>query len=129
MKKTLQILNIVAFLSNGNINYFSNTGAINGETMSSVSAEYENLFTPAGYAFSIWGLIYLALAGFVVYQIVSARGRETAAKIGWWFMISCLLNIVWIFAWLNHQIGLIGHNYGVVAYFFDHDHFPNTDGT
>lgn len=108
MKKTLQVLNIIAFLLVVAVNYFSNTGAINGETMGSVSAEYENLFTPAGYAFSIWGLIYFALAGFVIYQIVSSRGREQVIKIGWWFVISCVLNIAWIFAWLNHFTGLSG---------------------
>lgn len=106
MSKTLRIANIIGFLLMVAANYFANTGAINGETMSSVSAEYENLFTPAGYAFSIWGLIYFALAGFVVFQLVSSRGREEAEKIGWWFVVSCALNIFWIFAWLNHQIGL-----------------------
>lgn len=106
MKKLLQILNIVAFLLVIAFNYISNTGAINGETMGTVSAEYNNLFTPAGYAFSIWGLIYLSLAGFVIYQIVSIRGRAEAEKIGWWFIISSVLNIAWIFAWLNHLLGL-----------------------
>ncbi|MGI0107739.1 tryptophan-rich sensory protein [Salinimicrobium sp. WS361] len=106
MKKTIQIANIIAFLLMVVLNYLSNTGAINGETMGSVSAEYENLFTPAGYAFSIWGLIYLGLAGFVTYQIVSSRGRQIAARIGWWFVITCLLNISWIFAWLNHLTAL-----------------------
>lgn len=106
MKKILQISNIVAFGVMVAANYFSNTGAINGETMASVSAEYENLFTPAGYAFSIWGLIYLGLAGFVTFQMVTSRGREIAARIGWWFVISCILNISWIFAWLNFLTGL-----------------------
>lgn len=106
MNKLLKIANIVAFLLMVGVNYYSNTGAINGETMASVSAEYENLFTPAGYAFSIWGVIYLALAGFVVFQLINKRGREAAEKIGWWFVISCTLNIAWIFAWLNHFTGL-----------------------
>ena len=105
MKKTLQFTNILTFLAMVAVNYYSNTGAINGETMASISAEYENLFTPAGYAFSIWGLIYLGLAGFVVFQAVSGKGKESAAKIGWWFVISCILNISWIFAWLNHLVG------------------------
>ena len=106
MKRILPILNIVAFLLVVILNYFSNTGAINGETMGSVSAEYENLFTPAGYAFSIWGLIYFALAAFVVFQKVNSDGRAEAGKIGWWFVITCILNITWIFAWLNHFTGL-----------------------
>ena len=106
MKKTLQIFNMLVFLLVIAVNYYSNTGAINGETMGSVSAEYENLFTPAGYAFSIWGLIYLVLAAFVVFQISSSRGRAQAEKIGWWFIISSVLNTAWIFAWLNHYVAL-----------------------
>lgn len=106
MKKSLQVLNILAFLAMVAFNYISNTGIINGETMGSVSAEYQNLFTPAGYAFSIWGVIYLGLAAFVVFQVVSKRGREVASKIGWWFVITCILNIMWIFSWLYHLPGV-----------------------
>ncbi len=102
--KTLQISNIIAFVVMVAFNYISNTGFINGETMASVSAEYENLFTPAGYAFSIWGLIYLGLGVFVVFQAISVRGEKLVSKIGWWFVISCSLNVSWIFAWLYHYI-------------------------
>ena len=59
MKKNFQILNAVALVATVVINYLSNTGVFNGETMATISAKYQNLFTPAGYAFSIWGLIYL----------------------------------------------------------------------
>jgi len=67
MKKIYQITNGVALVITVIINYLSNTGIFNGETMATVSAKYQNLFTPAGYAFSIWGLIYLGLFGFVIY--------------------------------------------------------------
>lgn len=106
MKKVLQVSNVLAFLLMVGVNYISNTGVINGESLGSVSAEYKNLFTPAGYAFSIWGLIYLALAAFVVFQVISVKGWEAAKQIGWWFVVSCALNITWIFAWLNHLTGL-----------------------
>ncbi|MHA6280711.1 tryptophan-rich sensory protein [Salinimicrobium sp. CAU 1759] len=102
--KTLQIANIIAFIAMVALSYISNTGFINGETMASVSAEYKNLFTPAGYAFSIWGLIYLGLGVFVIFQAISVRGKKLVPKIGWWFVISCLLNMSWIFAWLYHYI-------------------------
>ena len=106
MKKTLQVANLVAFIFMVAFNYISNTGFINGETMASVSAEYQNLFTPAGYAFSIWGLIYLGLGAYVIFQTISVRGKKLVPKIGWWFVISCLLNVSWIFAWLFHLIDL-----------------------
>lgn len=106
MNKALRIINIVAFLLMVGVNYLSNTGAINGETMASVSAEYENLFTPSGFAFSIWGVIYLSLSGFVIFQVVKPKGRIVAKEIGWWFVISCGLNIAWIFSWLHDLTGL-----------------------
>lgn len=110
MKKTLQILNGIAFVSMIFINYLSNTGLINENTNASVSQSYENLFTPAGYAFSIWGIIYLLLLGFVIYQGLGlfnkTRDNDTATKIGWWFVFSCVANSLWIFAWL-HEFLLI----------------------
>lgn len=110
MKKLLAVGNIIALLATIAVNYISNTGAINGNTMATVSAKYENLFTPAGYAFAIWGFIYLALFGFVVYQSLSLFGHErpkaVVSKVGVWFLLSCVANIAWIFAWLNEYIGL-----------------------
>ena len=109
MKKILAIGNIIAFLLTLAVNYISNTGAINGNTMSTISAKYENLFTPAGYAFSIWGLIYLMLLGFVVYQSLALFGhnrpQKVVSKVGGWFILSCVANICWIFAWLYEYLG------------------------
>jgi hypothetical protein len=108
MKKTLQVLNIIAFLVVLAVNYISNTGAIAGETMATISAKYENLFTPAGYAFSIWGVIYLFLLGFVIFQardLFSKQDKENVSlQVGWWFVISCVANVLWIFAWLNEYL-------------------------
>ena len=110
MRKILQIGNLLAFVLVLLVNYISNTGVINGETMASVSAKYSNLFTPAGYAFSIWGVIYLFLLGFVIYQAKDLFSKKSVGdlveKIGWWFVISCVANIAWIFAWLNEYLGL-----------------------
>jgi hypothetical protein len=110
MKKLLSILNIFFFILMVILNYVSNTGIINGNTMATVSAKYENLFTPAGYAFSIWGLIYLGLLGFVIFQAWAVFKQKKFArvvgKVGWWFILSCLANISWIFAWLYEEIGI-----------------------
>ncbi|MDR3008929.1 MAG: hypothetical protein LBV59_13395 [Sphingobacterium sp.] len=104
MKKVYQIVNGIALVITVIINYLSNTGIFNGETMATISAKYQNLFTPSGYAFSIWGIIYLGLMGFVVYY--GPFAKQTAEKdkvtlnIGWWFLISCLTNSLWVIAWL-----------------------------
>lgn len=110
MKKTLQIFNAIAFVVTIAINYLSTTGIFNGETMASVSAKYQNLFTPAGYAFSIWGVIYLSLAAFIFYQARSLFKKSSndslVMEIGWWFIISCIANSLWVLFWLYGYIGL-----------------------
>ena len=110
MQKTLSVVNIIALIITIILNYLSNTGIFNGNTMSTVSARYQNYFTPAGYAFSIWGLIYLGLAAFVIYHAIIAfknsHEKNVVLKVGWWFVISCLANSAWIFAWLYDYTGL-----------------------
>ena len=110
MKKTLQILNGVALIVTIIINYLSNTGIFNGNTMAMVSGKYHNYFTPAGYAFSIWGLIYLGLIAFVIYQARSlwkkVEDEWPVLEIGWWFIISCVANSLWVIAWLYDYIGI-----------------------
>lgn len=110
MKKTLQIANFLALAATVFINYYASAGLLNGTTMGEISARYQSLFTPAGYAFSIWGLIYLMLAGFAIYQ---ARGLfkrvendDFVLQIGWWFVISCAANSSWIVAWIYDFTGL-----------------------
>lgn len=110
MKKVLQIANGIAFVATVFMNYLSNTGALNNTTIGEVSGNYNTLFTPAGYAFSIWGLIYLLLLGFTIYQgrslFVKVRDDTFVLKTGWWFVISCIGNSAWIFCWLYGYIGL-----------------------
>ena len=106
MKKTLQIANGFFLVFTIIFNYLSNTGIFNGKTIANVSNQFHNLFTPAGYAFSIWGVIYILLIGFVFYTGKSLFKPENnkadsfVEKIGWWFVISCLANCAWIITWL-----------------------------
>lgn len=110
MKKTFQISNGIALVSTIIINYLSNTGKVNNATIGDVSKEFNSLFTPAGYAFSIWGFIYLLLIGFAVYQgrslFVKVKNDDFILKTGWWFVISCIFNSAWVFAWLYGYTGL-----------------------
>lgn len=109
-KRFYAIGNGLAFGATIAMNYLSNTGIINGQTIGGVSANYDNLFTPASYAFSIWGLIYLLLLGFMLYQGKSLLGKlkhdDFILRIGPWFMISCLANSLWVICWLNGWLGL-----------------------
>lgn len=111
MKKTLQIANGFALVFTIVFNYLSNTGIFNGKTIGDISAETDNFFTPAGYAFSIWGLIYILLLGFVFYtgrSLFNSKKNNAASfvvKVGWWFVISCVANCMWIVSWLYGYTG------------------------
>lgn len=109
MKKTLQITNGIALVSTIIINYLSNTGLLNNTTIGEVSGGLRTLFTPAGYAFSIWGLIYFMLLGFIIYQgrslFVKVNDDAFVLKVGWWFILSCLANSLWVFSWIYGYTG------------------------
>lgn len=99
--------NIAAFALVIVVNVLSNALPINGQSMPEISATYPSLFTPAGFAFSIWGVIYLALAVFIIYQALPAqRDDQDLARISRLFQINCLANTAWIFAWHYNLLAL-----------------------
>lgn len=92
--------NIAALVLVLAVNTWSGVAPINDQSMTEISAKYPSLFTPAGFTFSIWGLIYLALIGFVVYQALpSQRSNSTIARVSPWFQVNCLANAAWLIAW------------------------------
>lgn len=105
----MQIGNIIALIVVIAINYLSNTGIIAQQTIGEVSDDLNNLFTPAGYTFSIWGLIYLLLVGFAIYQGRSLWNKTAddsfVLNVGGWFITSCVANCLWIVCWLNLWVG------------------------
>lgn len=104
MKKQLQVANGIALVSTVIINYLSNTGLFNNTTIGAVSDGYKSIFTPAGYTFAIWGLIYILLLVFVIYQgrslFVTVKENKVVENTGWWFVLSCVFNCLWVFAWI-----------------------------
>lgn len=105
--KSRHILNIVTLVIVLVVNTLASTLPLNGMDTGQISDSIPSLFTPAGYVFSIWGVIYLALIAFAVYQALPAqRNNPRLQKIGWWFVISNLFNSAWIFAWHYLQFGL-----------------------
>jgi hypothetical protein len=101
--RLLSVLNLLGFLGTVVVNGLANALPIGGKNTGELSDLYPNLFVPAGLTFSIWGIIYVLLAIFVVYGLVTAfrKDAETAfnGKAGIYFFLSCLANIGWIFAW------------------------------
>lgn len=92
--------NIVALVIVITVNSLANILRFGGNTTGEVSDKYYSLFTPAGFTFAIWSLIYLLLAIFVVYQsLPSQRDNESLARISVWFKVGCAANALWMFAW------------------------------
>ncbi len=88
------------------VNWLSVVGKINGVSTAAVSDAYPTMITPKGYTFSIWGIIYLLLLVYVLFQLFSKDlGKDgRMSKISFWFVLSCVANIGWIFAWHYRQI-------------------------
>jgi benzodiazapine receptor len=97
----LKWINIVAFALTVAVNGLAgSTTVLGGKLTAEISDANPTLITPAGYVFSIWGIIYVLLGIFVVFQALpSQRGRDYQERIGWLFVSSCLLNIAWLFLW------------------------------
>jgi hypothetical protein len=76
------------------------TTIIGGRNTAQISDANPTLITPAGYVFSIWGVIYVLLGVFAVYQALpSQRGSQFQSRIGWLFVLSSIANMVWLFLW------------------------------
>jgi benzodiazapine receptor len=95
-----QATNIIAVIATIVINGLANAIPFNGLTTAEISDRFQVYFVPAGYVFSIWGLIYLALIGFAVYQVLPGqRENPRLQSVGYLFALSSLANIVWLFLW------------------------------
>jgi hypothetical protein len=96
----LQIGNILAFAATLIVNGLSSAAVLGGKTTAEISDQYFTLITPAGYVFSIWGIIYVLLGVFVVYQALpSQKSKPFQTQISGLFILSSLFNIGWIFLW------------------------------
>jgi len=95
-----QTINVVALIVTLIVNYLANALPINGQTTAAISDRFPVFFVPAGYVFAIWGVIYLALSAFAVYQALpSQRANPLLRRVGYLFAATCVVNSTWIFLW------------------------------
>lgn len=104
----VKILVVLTYLAMVGVNYLANSLPLNGRRTGDVSNAYPSLFTPAGYTFAIWGVIYLLLGAHVLYQLFGDRDGHPALlnRVGVLFSISSLANTAWVFAWHYDRIAL-----------------------
>lgn len=103
MHQSLRVFNLLFFIAMIVVNALGELLPLGIGSTGAISAKYPNLFTPAPLTFSIWGLIYLLLAAFIIYQLNmggnSTTSTQLVAAIGGWFIFSCIMNIGWMISW------------------------------
>lgn len=98
--KAHQISTVLATLVTITINALANILPLNGLETGVISDRFDIFFVPAGYVFSIWGLIYLALLAYTVYQVLPSQAENPVLKkIAPYYWIASAANSVWIFLW------------------------------
>lgn len=110
MKKTLAILNLLSVILVIVVNYVSQALRLNDTTIGEISRKYDNLFTPASYAFAIWGIIFLGLLAYGIFQVrrafFSNKPSEFIQQTGYWFVMANVLNSLWVIAFVYDYTGL-----------------------
>ncbi len=103
-QKIKQVLVIIATFGVIFVNYLAATGRINNTETGAVSDQFPTIITPAGYAFSIWSLIYIGLIAFSIYQMLPSKTARFA-NIRTLYILNCAANCVWIYLWHYGYIG------------------------
>jgi hypothetical protein len=94
------IVNLIGLVVTLVVNTLAVTLPLAGRSTAEISDSFAILFVPAGYVFSIWSLIYLALIGFSVFQALPGQQNNRWVRAtGWWFALSGLANSLWIVFW------------------------------
>lgn len=89
------IATVVTFLLTLAVNGAANALPLNGQTTAAISDRSHVFVIPAGYVFGIWGVIYIGLGAYTVYQTMHADD-PVVRRLGWLPAISNVLNAAWI---------------------------------
>jgi len=103
----LRIGNIACVIATMAVHTLANLLPINGHKTVDLFDLHPNLVSPIGLTFLIWGPIYLLMFVYAVKQygrLFRPEGDSVTETIGGWFMLSCLANMSWIFAWHFEQV-------------------------
>jgi tryptophan-rich sensory protein len=104
VERVLVVLATVAVVA---INALAGAGLLNDVSTGEVARRFDLPYTPAGYAFAIWSLIYLGLTAFTVAQAVPSRwpsSRLDAIRPA--YVFSSVANGAWLWFW--HHEALLG---------------------
>jgi hypothetical protein len=102
MKKGMfrQIVVVTTVIITIAINALANILPFNGLETGQISDKFQVYFVPSGYVFSIWGLIYIGLIAYAIFQALpSQRDNPRLVGISGLFILSSIANCAWIFLW------------------------------
>ena len=100
-RQVFVVLTIIVTIA---INILADALPINGLNTAAISNKFVAYFVPAGYVFSIWGIIYIGLIAYAVYQALpTQRENPRLQATGWWVVLGGLANCTWIFLWHYEQ--------------------------
>ncbi|MCJ7733510.1 MAG: hypothetical protein MUP11_03085, partial [Anaerolineales bacterium] len=95
-----QIITVLATIVTITVNAMANILPLNGLNTGEISDRFEIFFVPAGYVFSIWGLIYLSLIVYTIFQALPSQvDNPLLKKVAPYYWIGSLANSIWIFLW------------------------------
>lgn len=95
-----QYTNLIVAIATIVFNILANALPLNGQNTGDISDRFKVFFVPAGYVFSIWGIIYIGWVAFAIYQLLPAqRNNPRLQKIGYLFAVNGVANIAWLFLW------------------------------
>lgn len=102
-----KLINLGTFMGVIALNGLAASGAMSGDSIGEIANRYQSLFLPANWVFGIWSLIYAGLAACVAYQWLPVPGaRRAVERLGWWWLVSGVLNVAWISLFSFAQFGL-----------------------
>ncbi|NLD45430.1 MAG: tryptophan-rich sensory protein [Chloroflexi bacterium] len=97
LRQWLIVLAVVATIV---VNVLANALPFNNKSTAEISDSFDVYFVPAGYVFAIWGLIYVGLLAYAVYQALPGRaGDPVLRSIALPFGLASVGNIAWLFLW------------------------------
>lgn len=89
------------------VNILATTLPLNGQDTGEISDRFRVYFVPAGYVFSIWGIIYIGWIAFTIFQFQRAQKESPRLRrLGYLFAISNIFNAAWLFCWHYNWFGL-----------------------
>lgn len=102
-----QLANALSVVLAITVNILASALPLNGQNTGEISDRFQVFFVPAGYVFSIWGIIYIGWIAFAIYQFLPAQQENPRLqKLGYLFALSGVFNAAWLYCWHYNLFGL-----------------------